>query len=87
VATNVLGSRNMAEAALAFGARAMVQVSTDKAVNPTNERGSVRLLWREKRWGVWSTSEGRGRSVFGGPEPRLPTWPVGCCALASGDVP
>jgi hypothetical protein len=52
-----------------------------------NERGSVRLLGREKRWGVWSTSEGRGRSVFGGPEPRLPTWPVGCCALASGDVP
>jgi transposase-like protein len=56
-------------------------------LNLSNERGSVRLLWREKRWGVWSTSEGRGRSVFGGPEPRLPTWPVGCCALASGDVP
>src|ERR671917_146528 len=31
--------------------------------------------------------EGRGRSVSGGPEPRLRTWPVGCCALASGDAP
>ena len=44
VATNVLGSRNVAEAALAFGARAVVQVSTDKAVNPTNVMGASKRL-------------------------------------------
>jgi O-antigen biosynthesis protein WbqV len=44
VATNVLGSRNVAEAALAFGARAVVQISTDKAVNPTNVMGASKRL-------------------------------------------
>jgi FlaA1/EpsC-like NDP-sugar epimerase len=34
--TNVIGTRNVAEAALGSGALAFVQVSTDKAVNPTS---------------------------------------------------
>ncbi len=42
-------------------------------LNLSNERGSARLLWRKKRSGVSSAPEGRGRSVFGGPEPRFPT--------------
>ena len=38
--TNVIGTRNVADAARAVGANAMVMVSTDKAVNPTNIMGA-----------------------------------------------
>lgn len=38
--TNVIGTRNVADAARAVGATAMVMVSTDKAVNPTNIMGA-----------------------------------------------
>ncbi|WP_157218500.1 polysaccharide biosynthesis protein [Flavisphingomonas formosensis] len=44
VMTNVLGTRNVADAALRFGARAMVQVSTDKAVNPVGIMGATKRL-------------------------------------------
>ena len=44
VQTNVLGTRNVADAASRYGARAMVQVSTDKAVNPTNVMGASKRL-------------------------------------------
>jgi len=44
VLTNVLGTRNVADAASRYGARAMVQVSTDKAVNPTNVMGASKRL-------------------------------------------
>ena len=42
--TNVVGSRNVADAAVAAGARAMVMVSTDKAVNPANVMGATKRL-------------------------------------------
>jgi FlaA1/EpsC-like NDP-sugar epimerase len=44
VLTNVVGTRNVADAANRYGARAMVQVSTDKAVNPTNVMGASKRL-------------------------------------------
>jgi FlaA1/EpsC-like NDP-sugar epimerase len=44
VLTNVIGSRNVAEAARRCGALAMVQVSTDKAVNPTSVMGATKRL-------------------------------------------
>ncbi|WP_238475241.1 polysaccharide biosynthesis protein [Sphingomonas cavernae] len=44
VMTNVLGTRNVADAARQWGARAMVQVSTDKAVNPVGVMGATKRL-------------------------------------------
>jgi O-antigen biosynthesis protein WbqV len=44
VLTNVVGTRNVADAAAQYGALAMVQVSTDKAVKPTNVMGASKRL-------------------------------------------
>ena len=42
--TNACGTRNVAEAARAAGAMAMVLISTDKAVNPTSVMGASKRL-------------------------------------------
>jgi len=42
--TNVVGTRNVADAARAAGARAMVLISTDKAVNPSSVMGASKRL-------------------------------------------
>ncbi|MBL8665983.1 MAG: polysaccharide biosynthesis protein [Rhodospirillales bacterium] len=44
VLTNVFGTRNVAQAARRVGAIAFVQVSTDKAVSPTNVMGATKRL-------------------------------------------
>src|SRR6266478_2905863 len=44
VLTNIVGSRNVAEAARAFGAALVVMISTDKAVNPTSVMGATKRL-------------------------------------------
>jgi len=44
VLTNVVGSRNVADAAVASNVRAMVMVSTDKAVNPANVMGATKRM-------------------------------------------
>jgi len=43
-ATNVLGTRNVADAAMAVNAKAMVLISTDKAVCPRNIMGATKKL-------------------------------------------
>lgn len=42
--TNIIGTMNVANAARSFGALAMVQVSTDKVVNPTSVMGGTKRL-------------------------------------------
>lgn len=44
ILTNVFGSRNIAEACIKHKAQAMVMISTDKAVNPTNVMGASKRL-------------------------------------------
>ncbi len=44
IATNVFGTRNVAESAIRIGAEAMVIVSTDKAVHPANVMGASKRL-------------------------------------------
>ena len=44
ILTNVFGTKNIAEACLAHKVQAMVMISTDKAVNPTNVMGASKRL-------------------------------------------
>jgi O-antigen biosynthesis protein WbqV len=59
VLTNVVGTWNVAEAAKACGARQMVLISTDKAVDPTNVMGATKRLAEA----VIQAQQGAGRET------------------------
>lgn len=57
IKTNVLGTQNVIEAALASGVDRVISISTDKAVNPVNTMGATKLL-AEKL--IIDANEGKG---------------------------
>lgn len=58
VLTNVIGTRNVAEAAKACKAGQMVLISTDKAVDPTNVMGATKRLAESVIQGQQTTGDG-----------------------------
>jgi UDP-N-acetylglucosamine 4,6-dehydratase/5-epimerase len=57
IKTNVLGTKNVIEAALKSGVDRVISISTDKAVNPVNTMGATKLL-AEKL--IIDANEGKG---------------------------
>lgn len=60
VKNNVLGTKNVAEASLRFGARKFVLVSSDKAVNPTSIMGATKRVAEM----IVQQMNGKGITVF-----------------------
>ncbi len=55
ILTNVFGTQHVAECCLQFGTRAMVMISTDKAVEPTNVMGATKRL--AERYFLWLSQQ------------------------------
>ncbi len=77
IRTNVLGSINVADAALAAGAEAMVMISTDKAVEPVSVLGATKRL---AEMYCQSLDAAAARSANGGKPP------IRCIAVRFGNV-
>lgn len=84
VLTNVIGSRNVAEAARAHGTSLVVQVSTDKAVNPTSVMGATKRLAEANCQALDLAEAARGRP--GAPGTRFVTVRFGNVLGSTGSV-
>lgn len=84
VLTNVIGTRNVADAAAHYDALAMVQISTDKAINPTSVMGATKRLAELYCQSLDLASRSRNGSA--GPGPRFMTVRFGNVLGSSGSV-
>jgi FlaA1/EpsC-like NDP-sugar epimerase len=64
ILTNVMGTRNVADACVAHKVAAMVLISTDKAVNPANVMGATKRLAECYCQSLGSTPSARGDTRF-----------------------
>jgi FlaA1/EpsC-like NDP-sugar epimerase len=85
VHTNVIGTRNIADAAHQYGALAMVQVSTDKAVNPTSVMGASKRIAEFYCQALDLAGNGKDAGAVG-PSPRFMTVRFGNVLGSSGSV-
>ena len=63
ILTNVFGTQHVAECCLQFGAEAMVLISTDKAVEPSNVMGATKRL--AERYFLWLSQQNAVRQNGG----------------------
>ena len=85
VLTNVIGTRNVADAARAVGVRAMVLISTDKAVRPTSVMGACKRI-AEAYCQALDTLGMRTAAAGGPPPTRFVTVRFGNVLGSSGSV-
>src|SRR6202012_3248049 len=84
VKTNVFGSVNVADAAHAAGARAMVMISTDKAIEPISVLGATKRFAEMYCQALDADLTRRTAVVSGGKEPIKP--PMRLIAVRFGNV-
>ncbi len=80
--TNAIGTRNVADAARASGAQAMVLISTDKAVNPTSVMGAAKRLAEM----YCQSLDIDARAHLGQPNLNLPAPGMRCITVRFGNV-
>jgi len=93
VKNNTTGTRRLAELAIAHGVEAMVFISTDKAINPTNAMGATKRLaelhlqsLHARREAEAPGEHGRGRATAGGGKTRFIAVRFGNVLGSSGSV-